>query len=64
MKIARFDDNRFGLVDGDEVIDVTSALSALPAQSYPFPRADLLIENFARGLRQRPKMALAVNWRM
>ena len=47
MKIARFDDNRFGLVDGDEVIDVTSALSALPAQSYPFPRADLLIENFA-----------------
>ena len=47
MKIARFDDNRFGLVDGDEVIDVTSALSALPAQSYPFPRTDLLIEHFA-----------------
>src|SRR3954468_10280249 len=46
MRIARYDDNRFGLVDGDEVIDVTSALSALPAQSYPFPRTDLLIENW------------------
>ncbi len=47
MRIARFDDNRFGLVDGDELIDVTAALSALPTQSYPFPRTDLLIENFA-----------------
>lgn len=45
MRIARFDDNRFGIVDGDDVIDVTSALSALPAHSYPFPRTDILIEN-------------------
>ena len=48
MRIARFDDNRFGLVDGDELIEVTSALAALPAQSYPFPRTDLFIENFDR----------------
>ena len=47
MRIARFNENRFGLVDGDELIDVTAALGALPAQSYPFPRTDLLIENFA-----------------
>ncbi len=45
MRIARYDDNRFGIVDGDDVIDVTSALAALPAQSYPFPRTDILIEN-------------------
>jgi 2-keto-4-pentenoate hydratase/2-oxohepta-3-ene-1,7-dioic acid hydratase in catechol pathway len=43
MKIARFDDNRFGVVDGDEVIDVTAALAALPAHSYPFPTTDLLV---------------------
>ena len=48
MRTARFDDNRFGLIDGDELIDVTSALAALPAQSYPFPRTDLLVENFAQ----------------
>ncbi len=46
MRIARYDNNRFGLVEGDEVIDVTSALSALPAQSYPFPRTDLFVEHF------------------
>src|SRR3954451_22240990 len=45
MRIARYDSNRFGIVDGDDVIDVTSALAALPAQSYPFPRIDILIEN-------------------
>ncbi len=48
MRIARYDDNRFGLVEGDEVIDVTSALSALPAQSYPFPRTDLFVEHFEK----------------
>ena len=46
MRLARYDDNRFGLVDGEDVIDVTSALAALPALSYPFPRTDLLIEHF------------------
>ncbi|MDB5546088.1 MAG: 5-carboxymethyl-2-hydroxymuconate delta-isomerase [Hyphomicrobiales bacterium] len=48
MRLCRYDDNRFGIVDGDDVIDVTSALGALPAQSYPFPRTDILIENFAQ----------------
>ncbi len=45
MRLCRYDNNRFGLVEGDNVIDVTAALAALPAQSYPFPRTDLLIEN-------------------
>ena len=45
MKICRFDDNRLGLVQGDQVLDVTSALEALPAYRYPLPRTDQLIEN-------------------
>ena len=45
MKICRFDDNRLGLVQGDQVLDVTAALEALPAYRYPLPRTDQLIEN-------------------
>lgn len=43
MKLCRFDADRLGLVDGERVFDVTSALSALPAAHYPLPRVDLLI---------------------
>jgi 2-keto-4-pentenoate hydratase/2-oxohepta-3-ene-1,7-dioic acid hydratase in catechol pathway len=46
MKLCRFD-NRLGLVTGDKVLDVSEALKALPAQSYPFPRTDLMVENLA-----------------
>ncbi len=45
MKICRFDDHRLGLVEGDEVIDVSAALDALPAQSWPYPPGDALIAN-------------------
>ncbi len=45
MKIARFDDNRLGLIESDHVKDVTSALTILSSFSYPFPRFDLLIAN-------------------
>ena len=45
MKLCRFNDNRLGLVEGDHLLDVTSALDALPAYKYPLPRADQLIEN-------------------
>lgn len=43
MKLCRFDDNRLGMVIGDQVADVTSALSVLPSASYPFPRYDQMI---------------------
>ncbi|MGC2963733.1 2-keto-4-pentenoate hydratase/2-oxohepta-3-ene-1,7-dioic acid hydratase in catechol pathway [Paraburkholderia sp. GV068] len=45
MKICRFNDNRLGVVEGDNVRDVTEALASLPAASYPFPSHDVLIEN-------------------
>jgi 2-keto-4-pentenoate hydratase/2-oxohepta-3-ene-1,7-dioic acid hydratase in catechol pathway len=47
MRLARFDDNRLGLVEGrpdDQYVrDVTAALDVLPAVRYPVPAGDLLI---------------------
>jgi 2-keto-4-pentenoate hydratase/2-oxohepta-3-ene-1,7-dioic acid hydratase in catechol pathway len=47
MRLCRFSQNRIGLVHGDEVIDVTAALSKLPSRHYPFPANDLFIENLS-----------------
>lgn len=46
MKICRFDNGRLGLIDGDEVLDVTEALSVLPTVSYPYPKHDVLVAGF------------------
>lgn len=46
MRLCRFDDDRLGLVSGDEVEDVTEALDVLPAARWPVPRGDLLIAHF------------------
>src|SRR5579871_1272511 len=46
MRLARFDDNRLGLVDtvdGHVMRDVSGALRLLPAVRYPVPPGDLLI---------------------
>jgi 2-keto-4-pentenoate hydratase/2-oxohepta-3-ene-1,7-dioic acid hydratase in catechol pathway len=45
MKICRFDDNRLGLVKGNDVLDVTAALDILPAARWPLPQGDLLVEH-------------------
>jgi 2-keto-4-pentenoate hydratase/2-oxohepta-3-ene-1,7-dioic acid hydratase in catechol pathway len=49
MRLARFGDNRLGLVDGgagsETVRDVSAALDVLPAVRYPVPPGDLLIAN-------------------
>lgn len=45
MRLCRFNTNRLGVVKGDQVFDVTEALDALPAVSYPLPQIDLLIAN-------------------
>jgi 2,4-didehydro-3-deoxy-L-rhamnonate hydrolase len=47
MRLCRFGDNRLGLVRGDAVADVTTALDALPAHRYPLPRHDPLIAHLA-----------------
>jgi 2-keto-4-pentenoate hydratase/2-oxohepta-3-ene-1,7-dioic acid hydratase in catechol pathway len=43
MRLCRFGDDRFGLVRGEEVFDVTAALAGLPSHRYPLPRHDPLI---------------------
>lgn len=45
MKLCRYDDDRVGRVEGDRVVDVSSALAVLPAQRWPAPRGDQLIAN-------------------
>ncbi|WP_425986802.1 fumarylacetoacetate hydrolase family protein [Brevundimonas sp. TWP1-2-1b1] len=43
MKICRFQRNRIGIIQDDQVVDVTSALELLPLMRYPLPRYDPLI---------------------
>lgn len=44
MRICRFNGGRLGVVQGEKVIDVTPVLGLIPAQNYPLPQKDLLIE--------------------
>jgi len=44
MKICRFNNNRLGVVLGDEIADVTHLTDRLPTQQWPLPRKDLLID--------------------
>jgi 2-keto-4-pentenoate hydratase/2-oxohepta-3-ene-1,7-dioic acid hydratase in catechol pathway len=51
MKICRFDDGRVGVVEGDNVRDVTDAVaSVLPAVAWPLPIGDLFIANLDKVL--------------
>ena len=43
MKLARFDDDRLGWVDGADLIDVSAALAELPAERWPLRPGDPLI---------------------
>jgi 2-keto-4-pentenoate hydratase/2-oxohepta-3-ene-1,7-dioic acid hydratase in catechol pathway len=45
VKICRFDENRLGLVEGDQVRDVSAALDCLPQVRYPLPSFDPLVAN-------------------
>ena len=40
MKICRFDDDRLGVVEGGEVLDVTPALAEIPMQRWPLAQGD------------------------
>jgi 2-keto-4-pentenoate hydratase/2-oxohepta-3-ene-1,7-dioic acid hydratase in catechol pathway len=43
MRLCRFDDDRLGVVTGDEVRDVTTLIERLPEHRWPFPKGDPLI---------------------
>ena len=57
MKLCRFDSNRLGIVQGDEVLDVSKALAVIPRQSWPVAQGDPLILNFKRVLAAAKKLA-------
>src|ERR1700733_3849956 len=43
MKLCRFDHNQLGVVEGEQIADVSSALEVIPSARYPLPPADLLV---------------------
>jgi 2-keto-4-pentenoate hydratase/2-oxohepta-3-ene-1,7-dioic acid hydratase in catechol pathway len=57
MKLCRFDNNRLGIVEGDQVLDVTKALSLIPEQRWPIAQGDPLIANLKRVLAAARKLA-------
>ena len=67
MRLCRFNGGRLGLVQGQEVIDVSEVMQTLPPQRYPFPQHDVfiealpelrpLIDALARSSSQRYKLA-------
>ena len=45
MKLCRFNEDRLGLVDGDDVVDVTGALEVIEKTGWPAPMGDAFIAN-------------------
>jgi 2,4-diketo-3-deoxy-L-fuconate hydrolase len=65
VKLCRFDQNRLGLVDGEQIADVSAALDVIPSACYPFPSADQLVQHLdavraaiTRLLPKAPRLAL------
>jgi len=57
MKLCRFDDDRLGLAEGDEMLDVTAALDVLPSVRWPLPAGDPLILHLDEVLARARKLA-------
>lgn len=58
MRFCRFDDNRLGVVVGEEVRDVTAVLDHLPPLAWPVPHGDHFFNHFD-ALRPRMEEAAA-----
>lgn len=46
MRICRYNDDRIGIVLGDEIADVSAIAEQLPARRWPYPLGDQFIESF------------------
>jgi 2-keto-4-pentenoate hydratase/2-oxohepta-3-ene-1,7-dioic acid hydratase in catechol pathway len=57
MKICRFDDDRLGLVEGSEVLDVSEALAAIPPRKWPYRHGDALITHLPAVLERAKALA-------
>ena len=58
MRLCRFDENRIGIVSGNEIADVSAALDVLPSRRWPIPYVDLLIANLDK-VRSRAETLVA-----
>ena len=45
MKICRFDESKLGLIQEENILDVTEALDVLPTLKWPYPRGDQMVAN-------------------
>lgn len=62
MKLCRFNDNRLGLVEGDSIVDITSALHS-EAPAWPPVKGDPVIADLAGIIgRARPLRSTARRW--
>jgi 2-keto-4-pentenoate hydratase/2-oxohepta-3-ene-1,7-dioic acid hydratase in catechol pathway len=57
MKICRFDNDRLGIVEGGEVLDVTEALAAIAPRQWPCPHGDALIAHLPAVLERAKSLA-------
>ena len=53
MKLCRFNNDRLGVVSGNQISDVTHALDSLPSYTYPLPEHDVLIAHLEQ---MRPRI--------
>lgn len=57
MKLCRYDNDRLGLVEGDEVLDVSGALEAIAPRKWPYPHGDALIAHLPAVLERAKALA-------
>jgi 2-keto-4-pentenoate hydratase/2-oxohepta-3-ene-1,7-dioic acid hydratase in catechol pathway len=57
MKLCRFDADRLGLIEGDEVLDVSAALDAIPRQKWPYRHGDALVAHLPAVLDKAKALA-------
>lgn len=58
MRLCRYDDDRIGLIRGDQLFDATAALAQLPTLNWPVPLGDHLIANLDA---MRPALEIAAD---
>jgi len=61
MKLCRFGEGRLGLVEDQQIRDVTAALDVLPAYRYPLPAFDPLIANLDKVMSRVKSIAASAS---
>jgi 2,4-didehydro-3-deoxy-L-rhamnonate hydrolase len=57
VKLCRFDNDRLGIVQGDQALDVSAALSEIPQQRWPLVQGDPLIAHLDRVIAAAKRLA-------